>query len=91
MTRLDGARWRATPSSSALLRDVIGNQLQQLVFLIRLAEIVVDADLEGVVAVLVGGARGDHDDRDVLQVRVGADIASQIRSRPCAAFRCRPA
>ena len=37
---------------------------QQLVLLVRLAEEALDAELGGAIAMLVGGARRDHDDRD---------------------------
>ena len=40
----------------------------------------VDADLDSVVAVLVGDARGDHDDRQVLEPCVGAHVAGQIEA-----------
>lgn len=51
------------------------NVFEQLIFLERLAEIDVHADLRRIVAVLLGGARRDHDDRDVFQLGVVADIA----------------
>lgn len=40
----------------------------------------IDTDLEGVVLVLVGGSRGDRDDRNIFQTCVGADVPCQIES-----------
>ena len=45
-----------------------------------LAEIVVGADFVGVIAVLVGGPRGNHDDRHALELVVGADVAHQVEA-----------
>src|SRR5215831_5815932 len=43
---------------------------QQVGFLVRLAEIALDADFQRALAVLLAGARGDHNDRHLLQARV---------------------
>src|SRR3954470_14747757 len=53
---------------------------EQLVFLVRLAHVLVHADLDRVVAVLVGGARRDYDDRDSLRLRVGAHVACELEA-----------
>src|SRR5437899_706175 len=58
--------WRRSLSGQRrFLLDKAGNHLQQFRFLERLADILVDAQLQRIVAMLVGGARGDHDDRDM--------------------------
>ena len=40
----------------------------------------IDPDFESIVAVLIGGARGDHDDRNMLQLGIGADVAGQVEA-----------
>src|SRR5690606_37358494 len=50
----------------------------QFVLLIRLAEVAVDADLEGALAMLLAGTRGDHDDRDATQARIVAHVGGQL-------------
>src|SRR5690606_12062492 len=68
-------RARATPRACAVsLSGTVARALQpeqlehvahQLDFLVRLAEVALDADLHGALAVLLAGTRGDHDDRHV--------------------------
>jgi hypothetical protein len=67
-------------SSLALLPDVSGYQAQQFVFLIGLAEIVIDAQLDGVLAVFVCRSRGDHDDRHRSQAFVGTHVAGELET-----------
>src|SRR5690606_33778436 len=60
----------AAPCSVIVLRlQQVVDVAQQLVLLVRLAEIAFDADLEGALAMLLAGTRGDHDDRHVAQAR----------------------
>src|ERR1700712_5444791 len=58
-------------SSRHLPRDVLLDQCDQLLFIIRLAEVVVGAELFGEVAVLLGDPRGDHDHRQSVPARIG--------------------
>ena len=51
-------------------RDQRLDGLEQLRFLVRLAEVVVDADLDGARAVFLAYARGDHDDGDAGEARI---------------------
>src|SRR5207248_8850003 len=44
---------------------------EQLLFLVRLAEIDFDAQLFRAAAMLLGGARGDHDDRNMGKLGIG--------------------
>ena len=64
-----------------MFRHEIGDVLQQVIFLIRLAQIGVDSELHRVFAVLVGSARSDHDDRQVVRPGIAAHIAL-ARSKP---------
>ena len=52
----------------------MGNAFEQHRFLIRLAEVVVDADGHGAVAVFITGTRGNHDDWQTFESRAGAHI-----------------
>ena len=61
---------RSRRASSGGQRQHLAQVPQQLLFLVRLAEVEVDAELPRAVAVLLRRARRDHDDRDV---RVLAD------------------
>src|SRR5579871_4030052 len=54
--------------------------LQQLGLLVGLAKEGVDAELRRLVAVLVGGARGDHDDRNVGGARVAAHVLGEVEA-----------
>src|SRR5687768_7297472 len=54
--------------------------LEQLGLLERLAEEGVDPQRGRLAAMLLGGARGDDDDRDVLRARVAAHLARQIEA-----------
>src|SRR5688572_23714819 len=54
--------------------------LEQLGFLERLAEEGVDAQRGRLAAVLLGGARGDDDDRDVPGARIAAHLARQVEA-----------
>ena len=81
----------AMPSSARCCAEQLEHVAHQFVFLVRLAEVAVDADLERALAMLLAGTRGDHDDRHVAQARVGLHRRSPARSRPCAASRCRAA
>ena len=56
------------------------NQRQQILFRIRLAEVVLDAQRGRVVAMLLRNARGDHDDGQVAQASVAADVAHQVEA-----------
>src|SRR6266404_8599358 len=53
------ARPRPTPP---LRFDQRLDRIEQLIFLIRLAEVIVDAQFDGACAMLLADARGDHDD-----------------------------
>ncbi|KFB71032.1 MAG: hypothetical protein AW09_003848 [Candidatus Accumulibacter phosphatis] len=57
-----------------------GHQAQQLLFLIGLAEIVIDSQLDGVLTVFVCRSRGDHDDRDHAQAVVGTHVAGELET-----------
>src|SRR5688572_21879585 len=50
----------------------------ELDLLVGLAEIAVDADVERALAVLLAGARRDHDDRHVLHARVGLHVLREF-------------
>src|SRR5580765_3540915 len=54
--------------------------LQQLGFLVGLAEELVDAERGGLAAMLLGRARRDHDDRDVLGARIAAHVAREVEA-----------
>src|SRR5688572_33505121 len=76
-----GRASKATRRGSAIGAAFIGKFLrqqfehvaQQLVLLIWLSEIAVDADVERALAVLLAGTRGDHDDRHIAQARVRSE------------------
>src|SRR4051812_3042067 len=53
-------------SSRNRSRDKLLDQRDQLLFVVRLAEVVVGAELQRQVAVLLRDPRRDHDDRQVL-------------------------
>src|SRR3984893_8843525 len=63
----------ANQPSHSMQRDQLPKIAHQLFFLVGLAEIGVDAELLGAVAMLFGGARRDHDDRDLRKVDVCLD------------------
>ena len=60
--------------------DVAGDVLQQLGLRVRLAEEHVHAEFRGLAAVLVRGARRDHDDRHVARARIAAQVARQVEA-----------
>src|SRR5689334_23780891 len=83
--------WRAAAMASprwltvitAMLHRYAGHlpqMLQKLVFLVRLAQIHVDAELRGAAAMLVRGARRDHDDRDVVVLLVALDGLGELEA-----------
>src|SRR4051794_9254236 len=53
---------------------------QQLGLLVRLAEEGVDAERGRLAAVLLGGPRRDHDDRDGARARIAADVAREVEA-----------
>src|SRR6185295_14814745 len=53
---------------------------EQLGFLVGLAEELVHPEGRGLAAMLLGGPRRDHDDRDVLGARVAADVAREVEA-----------
>src|SRR5437868_1217384 len=68
---------KATRSGSVtggLQAEHVEDVTHQLVFLVGLAQVTVDADVHRALAVFVAGARGDHDDRHVLQARVALHV-----------------
>src|SRR4029077_7693020 len=54
--------------------------LQQLGFLVGLAEELGDAERGGLAAMLLGRARRDHDDRDVLGARIAAHVSREVEA-----------
>src|ERR1041384_3681725 len=58
----------------AAARDQRLDGLEQLRLLVRLAEVIVDADLDGARAMLLAHARRDHDDRDAREPRIRAHL-----------------
>src|SRR5690606_7578831 len=50
----------------------------QVQFLVRLAQVTLDADFESALAMLFAGTRGDHHDRHVAEARVGAHRGGQL-------------
>jgi len=54
--------------------------LQQLVFLVRLAEEMLDAKLGCAVAMLVRRPRRDHDDRNAGRLRIALDRLRELES-----------
>jgi hypothetical protein len=62
-----------------LLR-VLANQREQLVFLVWLTHVLVHAELHRVVAMFIGRTRRDHDDRDVLGLRICTHIAREFEA-----------
>src|SRR2546423_1923764 len=60
--------------------DERGDVLQELGLLVRLAEEGVNAELRGLVAVLVRGARRDDDDRDAGGARVATHVPGQVEA-----------
>src|SRR5476651_1380663 len=78
-TRWRSARGRSRPVSwlvrwSSMGLAPISDAFQQHRLLIRLAEVVVDANGHGAVAVFLAGARGDHDDRQAHQPWIVAHL-----------------
>src|SRR5271165_4429435 len=68
----------ALPRNRAAAIDERFDGVEQLVLLIGLAEIVVDAELDRARAVLFADTRGDHDDRDMLETRVIAHVGCNL-------------
>src|SRR5687768_893405 len=62
------------------LGAVVLDQAEQLLFRVRLAQVVVDAQFARVLAVLLRDARGDHHDRQLRPALVGADVAGQVEA-----------
>src|SRR3989337_1207827 len=60
--------------------DEIGDLLQQLGLGVGLAEEGVHPQLQRLVAVLLGGARGDDDDRNVARARIRAHLPRQVEA-----------
>ena len=58
----------------------ISDILQQLVLLIRLAQVSVDAELHSVIAMFVGCTGSDHDDRQVMRPRIAAQLLGQCEA-----------
>src|SRR5882762_1802940 len=52
--------------------------VEQLAFLVRLAEIVVDAELDGTRPVLFTDPRSDHHDRNILEARIVAYVGGDF-------------
>src|ERR1022692_33031 len=59
--------------SGSMQRQELPEIAQQLLFLVGLAEVRIDAELFGAVAMLFGGTRGNHDDRNLREVGVCLD------------------
>ena len=51
---------------------------QQVGFLVGLAEVAFDADFKRALTMFFAGARGDHDDRHVLEARVVAHVRGEL-------------
>src|ERR1700680_1105356 len=62
-----------TRMSCSMQREQLPKIAHSLFFLVGLAEVRVDAELLGPVAMLFGGARGDHDNRNTRKVDVCLD------------------
>ena len=64
--------------SHAAAFDERRDRLQELRFLVRLAEVVVHTELDRAGAVLLADARGDHDDRHIFQARIVAHVRGDL-------------
>src|SRR5262245_47578028 len=51
---------------------------QQIRLLVRLAEIALDTDFQGALAMLLASTRSDHDDRHVLETRIVLHVGSEF-------------
>src|SRR6185503_6649690 len=61
-------------------REHLAQVREQLVFLERLAEIELDAELLREIAVLLGGPRGDHHDGYLRELGVGLDLLRELEA-----------
>src|SRR5580658_1078750 len=52
--------------------------VEQLAFLIWLAEVIIDAELDGARPMFFTDPRGDHDDRNVLEARIVAHVGGDL-------------
>ena len=55
-------------------------KLQQAIFGIGLAQKIGGSQFQRMLAVLVGCARGDHDDRQIVESFIVANVAQQVES-----------
>src|SRR5579872_6058024 len=62
------------PGGDAAAIDERLDGIEQLAFLIRLAEVVIDAQLNGARAMFLADPRGDHHDRNLLEARIAAHM-----------------
>ena len=56
------------------------DQAEQLIVGVGLAQIVIHAQLHRMLAVLLSNTRCDHDDREIAQRRIRADVARQVEA-----------
>src|SRR5690606_22094989 len=79
--------WPSRASSATALEESVagtGDPQQvvhvshQVQFLVRLAQVPLDADFESALAMLLAGTRGDHHDRHVAEARIGAHRGRQL-------------
>src|SRR5690606_14831812 len=77
-----GRASRATRTAVSAIDRLHAEHLEhvahQLHLLVGLAQVTVDADVEGALAVLLAGTRGDHDDRHVLHAGVRTHVLGQL-------------
>lgn len=65
---------------ASLLPNALSDEREQFFLLVGFAEKVIDANLESIVAVFFRRARGNHDDRNVMEPFIGADVTRQIKT-----------
>src|SRR6201991_2128690 len=71
-------RATATPRSAMRYPEHVVDLHHQVVLLVGLADVALHANVEGALAVLLASARGDHDDRDIAQARIGLHVRGEL-------------
>src|ERR1700722_19804113 len=66
------------PGDGAAAIDERFDGVEQLAFLVRLAQVVIDAELDGLCSMLLAHPRSDHHDRNILQARIIAHVRRDL-------------
>src|SRR3954469_1528387 len=64
--------------SSMSLSENVVDLHDEVVLLVRLADVAIDADIESALAMLIAGTRRDHDDRHAGEAFVGLHLRCQL-------------